>query len=59
MSLHCIYPVSSLTPGISVDFGCRAVGKAASDCVGGPIGKSKEGSVTMTLGVVISLFFLM
>ncbi|CAH3123899.1 unnamed protein product [Pocillopora meandrina] len=28
---------------ISVDFGCRAVGKAASDCVGGPIGKSKEG----------------
>ena len=43
----------------SMDFGCGAVGKAASDCVGGPTGKSKEGFVTTTLGVVISLVFLM
>ena len=42
----------------SMDFGCGAVGKAASDCVGGPTGKSKEGFVTTTLGVVISLVFL-
>ena len=42
-----------------MDFGCGAVGKAASDCVGGPTGKSKEGFVTTTLGVVISLVFLM
>ena len=56
MSLHCICPVSLLTPGNSVDFGCRAVGKAASDCVGGPIGKSKEGSVTMPLALSFLYF---
>ena len=57
--LNCICPVSLLTPSNSMDFGCGAVGKAASDCVGGPTGKSKEGFVTTTLGVVISLVFLM
>ena len=59
VSLNCICPVSLLTPGNSMNFGCGAVGKAASDCVGGPTGKSKEGFVTTTLGVVISLVFLM
>ena len=59
MSLNCICPVSLLTPGNSMDFGCREVGKAASDRVGGPTGESKEGPVAMTLGVVISLVFLM
>ena len=39
-------------------FGCGAVGKAASDCVGGPTGESKEGYVTTSLGVVISPVFL-
>ena len=48
MSLHCICPVSLLTPGNSINFGCGAVGKAASDCMGGPTGDFKEGSVTMT-----------
>ena len=46
-----------------MNFGCGAVGKAESDCVGGPTGESKEeskeGSVTTTLGVVISIVFLM
>ena len=59
MSLNCICLVSLLTTGNSMNFGCGAVGKAASDCVGGPTGESKEGSVTTTLGVVISLVFLM
>ena len=45
-----------LTPDNSVNFGCGAVGKAASDCVGGPTEESKEGSVTTTLGVVISQY---
>ena len=59
MSLNCVCPVSLLTPGNSMNFGCGAVGKTASDFGGGPTGKSKEGSVTTTLGVVISLVFLM
>ena len=42
-----------------MDSGYGAIGKAAPDCVGGPTGKSKERSVTTTLGVVISLVFLM
>ena len=41
-----------------MDFGCGAVDMAASDCVGGPTGRSNEGSVTTTLGFVISLVFL-
>ena len=61
MSLNCICLVSLLTPGNSMNFGCGAVGKAvlASDCVVGPPGDSKEGSVTTTLGIVISPVFLM
>ena len=42
-----------------MNFGCEADGKAASDCVGGPTGDSKEGFVTTTLGVAISPVFLM
>ena len=41
-----------------MDFGCGAVDMAASDCVGGPTGRSNEGSVTTTLGFIISLVFL-
>ena len=59
LSLNCICPLSVLTPGNSMNFGCGAVGKAASDCVVRPTGESKEGYVTTTLGVVISLVFLM
>ena len=40
LSLNCICPLSVLTPGNSMNFGCEAVGKAASDCVGGPTGES-------------------
>ena len=36
MSLNFICLVSMLTPGTSMNFGCGAVGKAASDFVGGP-----------------------
>ena len=59
MSLNFICPVSMLTPGTSMNFGCGAVGKAISYCVEGPTGESKEGYVTTSLGVVISLLFLM
>ena len=41
MSLNCICPVSLLTTSNSMNLGCGAVGKAASDCVGGLTGESK------------------
>ena len=59
LSLNCICPVSMLTPDNSMNFGSGAVGKVASDCVGGPTEESKEGCVTTSLGIVISLVFLM
>ena len=43
MSLIFICPVSMLTPGTSMNFGCGAVGKAASDFVGGPQESLKKG----------------
>ena len=41
MSLNCICPVSLLTTSNYMNLGCGAVGKAASDCVGGLTGESK------------------
>ena len=43
MSLNCICPVSMLTPGNSMNFGRGAVGKAASDFVGGSQDSLKKG----------------